>query len=150
RAVEMRLTPQGRAFSSRQVWRAAYALGLTWGEMDLLHWYDSLSGAKRFTLSSLGQPGYFLPERAAEGEGIPGIALGFELPTAPSPLATYDRMAVALGYLRHRLGGFPVTTNGAELDADRLDEDRESLREAVEEMARSGIAPGSPEAARYF
>ena len=150
RPVEMLLVPQGRSFPARLVWRSAYALGLTWGEMDLFHWHEPLSGRRLFTLSSLGQPGYFLPERAAEGEGVPGLSLGFELPTAPAPLETFDRMAVALTYLRHHLGGRPTTADGAELDAERLDTDRESLEEAVTQMTRSGISPGSPEAARYF
>jgi hypothetical protein len=150
RPVEMRLIPQGRPFPSRQVWRSAYALGMTWGEMDLFHWSEPYTGRRLFTLSSAGQPGYFLPERAAEGEGVPGLSLGFELPTAPAPLETFDRMAVALNYLRHQLGGRPVASNGAELDSERLDADRESLEEAVAQMAASGIAPGSPEAARYF
>jgi hypothetical protein len=150
RPVEMRLIPHGRPFPSRQVWRFAYALGLTWGDMDLFHWHDPLSGARLFTLSSLGQPGYFLPERAAEGEGIPGLSLGFELPTAPAPLETFDRMAVALDYLRHQLGGRPTASDGAELDGERLDGDRDYLQEAVAQLSASGITPGSPEAARYF
>lgn len=150
RPVEMRLVPQGRLFPARLVWRGVYALGLTWGEMDLFHWHEPLSGRRLFTLSSLGQPGYFLPERAAEGEGVPGLSLGFELPTAPAPGETFDRMAVALTYLRHQLGGRPTAADGTELDAERLDTDRESLEEAVAQMTRSGISPGSPEAARYF
>lgn len=150
RPVEMRLIPQGRPFPSRHVWRAAYALGMTWGEMDLFHWSGGQNGRRLFTLSSTGQPGYFLPERAAEGEGVPGISLGFELPTAPAPLETFDRMAIALDYLRHHLGGRPIAANGTELDGERLDADRESLQEAVAQMVGSGIAPGSPEAARYF
>lgn len=150
RPVEMRLIPQGRPFPSCQVWRSVYALGMTWGEMDLFHWNEPRSGHRLFTLSSTGQPGYFLPERAAEGEGVPGLSLGFELPTAPAPLDTFDRMAVALDYLRHQLGGRPVTSSGAELDSERLDADRQSLEEAVSQMAASGITPGSPEAARHF
>ncbi len=150
RAVEMRLIPHGRPFPSRQVWRSAYALGLTWGEMDLFHWNDPISGRRLFTLSSLGQPGYFLPERAAEGEGIPGLSLGFELPTAPAPLETFDRMAIALDYLRHQLGGKPTASDGAEMDAERLYLEREQLEEAVKALINTGISPGSPEAVRYF
>jgi FtsZ-interacting cell division protein ZipA len=150
RAVEMRLTPHGRPFPSRQVWRSAYALGLTWGEMDLFHWHEPVSERRLFTMSSLGQPGYFLPERAAEGEGVSGLSLGFELPTAPAPVETFDRMAIALDYLRHHLGGKPTASDGAEMDAERLYLEREQLEEAVTAMAASGITPGSPEAARYF
>ncbi|MES2459298.1 MAG: cell division protein ZipA C-terminal FtsZ-binding domain-containing protein [Armatimonadota bacterium] len=150
RPIEMRLMPPGRPFPSRQVWRTAYALGLTWGEMDLFHWEDPRSGHRIFTLSSLGQPGYFLPERAVEGEGIHGLSLGFELPTAPDPLETFDRMAIALGYLHRQLGGRPTASDGAELDAERLYGDRMSLEEAIGEMVKAGIAPGSAEAARYF
>lgn len=148
--IEMRLAAAGKPFPSRDIWRAAYALGLTWGAMDLFHWSDPVTGTPLFTLSSLGQPGYFLPERAAEGERVPGIALGFELPTAPAPLETYDRMAVAMDYLRHRLGGRTTAPTGADLDADRLYADRDALAETITQMRRAGISPGSPEAARYF
>jgi cell division protein ZipA len=150
RSVEMRLMPTGRAFPARDVWRAAYALGLEWGDLDLFHWHDPASGRRLFTLSAVGQPGYFVPERAAEGEGINGIALGFELPYSPAPLPVFDRMAVALAYLRQKLGGRPTTTGGRELDADRLDEARDALAETVAEMASAGMAPGSPEAAGFF
>ena len=99
RAVEMRLLPVGRAFPARSVWRAVYALGLRWGDLDLFHWYDLKTGTRLFSINAIGPPGYFLPERAAEGEGTPGIALSFELPRCPAPLATYDRMGIALFYL---------------------------------------------------
>jgi hypothetical protein len=59
-------------------------------------------------------------------------------------------MGVALAYLRQKLGGRPMATDGAELDADRLYEDRDALADAVQEMARAGIAPGSPDAQRVF
>jgi cell division protein ZipA len=151
RSVEMRLLPQGRRFPARDVWRAAYALGMEWGDMDLFHWRETRSGKRLFTLSAVGGgTTYFLPERAAEGEAVAGLALSFELPLSPAPLATYDRMAVALDYLRQKLGGRPTAPDGAELDGDRLWSDRDALTDAVEEMTRAGIAPGSPEAARFF
>lgn len=150
RPVEMRLMPQGRFFPARAIWRAAYALGLTWGDLDLFYWRDTVSGRRLFRLNALGTPGYFLPERAAEGEGKQGIALSFELPHNPAPLQTYDRMGVALSYFRQQLGGRPLTAGGAELDGDRLWIDRDTLAEAIQEMSRVGIAPGSPEAARLF
>jgi len=149
-AVELRLAPVGKPLSTREIWRSAYALGLTWGDMDLFHWWDSAGGTRLFTVSSVGQPGYFLPERAAEGERVPGIALGFELPTARAPLETYDRMAIALDYFRQQIGGRPVTALGRELDAEQLEADRGSLEEAVTEMIRAGIPPGSPEVVRFF
>ncbi len=150
RSVEMRLMPVNRLFPARAVWRAVYALGLRWGNMDLFHALDAAQRVSLFTVSAAGQTGYFLPERAAQGEGIPGIVLGFELPRSPDPLAGYDRMAVALAYLRQNLGGQPATCDGGDLDADRLETDRDELEAMISEMARAGIAPGSPEAARFF
>jgi cell division protein ZipA len=152
RSVEMRLMPAGRPFPARNVWRAAYALGLRWGDLDLFHWHGALPADARplFTLSAVGQPGFFLPERAAEGEGVNGIALGFELPRSPAPLEVYDRMALALAFLRQKLGGHPTTAGGRELDGDRLDEERDDLATLVADMAAAGIAPGSPESARLF
>jgi hypothetical protein len=152
RSVEMRLAPAGRPFPARAVWRSAYALGLVWGNLDLFHWIalGAWQGSPLFTLSGLGQPGFFLPERAVEGEGVNGIALGFELPRSPAPLEVYDRMGVALAFLRQKLGGHPTTRDGRELDGDRLEDERETLKEMVADMARAGIAPGSPEADRLF
>jgi cell division protein ZipA len=150
RSVEVRLVPPGRPFAARQVWRAAYALGLRWGDLDLFHWRDAPTGRVLFTLSALGQPGYFLPERAAEGQGVAGIALGFELPRCPAPVDVFERMVVALDFLRQRLNGHPVTSDGRELDADCLDEERDALEGIVADMAHAGLAPGSPEAIRFF
>ena len=154
RSVEMRLLPAGRRFVARDVWRALYALGLVWGNMDVFHWLapaDASAAAEKrmalFTVSASDGPAYFLPERAEEGETVAGLTLSFEISTSPAPLAVYDRMAVALGYLRQRLGGRPAAWDGAELDYDRLHEDRDALAETVREMTALGIAPGS-EAAR--
>ena len=150
RSVEMRLLPTGRRFGARDVWRAAYALGLEWGDFDLFHWRNATPPRSLFTLAATGQPGYFLPERAAEGETIPGLILSFELPSNPAPLETFDRMAVALAYLRQTLGGRPTAPDGAEYDSERLDTDRDSLARAVAEMTHLGLAPGSDAAVRFF
>lgn len=149
-SVEMRLIPRGRPFPARALWRAAYSLGLTWGHLDLFHWHNPDDRRPLFTVSGVGQPGYFLPERAAEGEGVTGIALSFELPYNPAPLATYDRMGVALSYFRQHLGGWTATSSGAELDADRLWEDRDTLANNIEEMTIANFPPGSPQVARLF
>lgn len=150
RSVELRLVPLGRPFPARQVWRAAYALGLRWGELDLFHWYDAAGRQRLFTLSALGEPGYFLPEHAQQGQSVAGIALGFELPCSFAPVAVFDRMALALAYLRHHLNGRATAAAGRELDADALDAERDALEQMVAEMARDGIAPGSPEAVHLF
>ena len=149
RTVEMRLAPQNRAFPARAVWRTVYALGLEWGTHDLFHWFGGTEFSL-FTVSGLGHPTRFLPERAAEGEGAAGLSLSFELPLCPAPLDVYDRMAIALSSLRQRLGGRPLTPHGAELDSERLDNDRAALESAVHEMSRAGIAPGTPAARRFF
>lgn len=150
RSLEMRLLPQGHPFPTREIWRAAYSLGFTWGHLDLFHWHDSLGARRLFSLSSVGHPGYFLPEHVSQGGANTGIALGFELPFAPAPVETYDRMAVALAHFRQKLGGRPMTADGAELDADRLYADRDTLEAAIATMNEAGISPGSPEAARIF
>jgi cell division protein ZipA len=151
RSVELRLMPTGRPFPARQVWRAAYALGLEWGDLDLFHWRDPLPPRRRlFTLSAVGLPGYFLPERAAHGEGVHGVALGFDLPYSPDPVGVFDRAAVALTYLRQALGGRATSRDGRDLDADALADERDALTDAVAEMNRLGLAPGSAAALRLF
>ncbi len=144
---EMRLQARTGLIASRLVWRTLYSLGFTWGTMDLFHW--SSNGAELRVLSS-GSPPYFLPERAVEGERIPGLVLAFDLPRSDNPVAVFDCMAVALSYLSATLGGCPVTRTGTELDAEQLDADRDALESAVAAMTDAGIAPGSDTARRFF
>ena len=149
RSVELRLLALGTPFPSRRVWRAAYGLGFGWGHLDLLHWPAAPQRAL-FTLTSAGKPSYFLPERAAEGESIPGIILSFELPSCPAPLPTFDAMALALAHFREQLGGHPTDERGRELDLERLDAERESVAAAVTQLEAAGITPGSHEALGLF
>lgn len=146
---EMRLMAVTGSFASSKVWQAVYSLGLVWGNMDLFHWNGG-SDTSQFRVLSAGNPPYFFPERAVEGERVPGLILEYDLPRSPDPLAVFDRMAIALSYLRSVLGGHPLTKSGAELDAERLDEERDALAEAVQAMTNAGIAPGSDIARRFF
>lgn len=146
---ELRLLSGSGSFASRDVWRAVYSLGLIWGNLDLFH-FDGGTGTSRFRVLSSGNPPYFLPERAAEGERVPGIVLEYDLPRSPDPLAALDQMAIALSYLRVTLGGHPVTRRGTDLDAETLDAERDALEAAVQAMTNAGIAPGSDAAARFF
>jgi ZipA, C-terminal FtsZ-binding domain len=149
RSVELRLLAQGTPFPSRRVWRAAYSLGLGWGHLDLLHWPAAPQRAL-FTLTSMGKPSYFLPERTAEGESVPGLILSFELPSCPAPLETFDAMALALASLRESLGGLPTDHQGRELDTERLAGERESVSAAVSQLQAAGVVPGSREALTLF
>jgi hypothetical protein len=148
--IEMRLAATTAPYALLDVWRTAYSLGFVWGNLDLFHWHDPIQRTPLFTLSALGDEGYFLPERVAEGGRVPGLSLSFDLPTCPAPLAVYDHMAIALLYLRDKLGGKPHTPRGQELDGESLEESRSGLEFLVREMEAAGIAPGSPEATRLF
>jgi ZipA, C-terminal FtsZ-binding domain len=150
RSLQMCLVPTNRPYAAQSVWRAAYSLGMTWGNLDLFHWNDPVQHTPLFTLSALGDEGYFLPERVAEGGSIPGLSLSFDLPTCPVPLAVYDHLAIALLYLRDTLGGKAQTPTGLDLDGEGLEESRSGLEFLVREMEYAGIAPGSPAAARLF
>ena len=150
RSMEMRLVATSRPYDLRSVWRGVYSLGFLWGNLDLFYWHDPIKQTPLFTLSALGDEGYFLPERVAEGGSVPGISLSFDLPTCSVPLAVYDRMAIALVYLRDQWGGRPQTASGGVLDGEGLEESRGALEFLVREMEAAGIAPGSPEAARLF
>ena len=147
--ITLRLLPAGAPFPARAVWRAAYALGLEWGELDLFRWYGA-DGASLFWVHALGGPGYFLPERVAEGEGIAGLALSFEPPLSPDPAAVLDRMALALAFFRERLCGRPVAPDGQELDGETLARERERVQDIAEELRRLGLPPGSPAARQVF
>ena len=149
RQTQMRLLPVSGSFASKKVWRAVYSLGLVWGNMDLFHWNAS-TDTSQFRILSAGNPPYFLPERAVEGERVPGLILEYDLPRSSNPLAVFDRMAIALSYLRSVLGGYPIIPSGAELDAERLDEERGALENAIQAMTNAGIAPGSETARRFF
>jgi FtsZ-interacting cell division protein ZipA len=127
-----------------------YALGFVWGPMDLFYWYDASEQTRLLTISRLGQPGTFLPERAEEGEGIPGLVFSFELPACPAPVTVFERMAIALAHLREPLHGRPVTRDGKELDSDRLQDMRDEVAHAEQELKALGLAPGSPQAKAFF
>ncbi len=150
RAIELRLVPVGRVFPARAVWRYAYALGLVWGPMDLFHWYDASGQTRLFTVSRMGQPGTFLPERAEEGEGVPGLVFSLELPACPLPVPTFERMAIALAHLREPLHARPVTRDGTELDSERLYEMQGEIAQAERELVSLGLAPGSQQALTFF
>ena len=126
-----------------------HGLGFGWGHLDLIHW-PAAPQRGLFTLTSAGKPGYFLPERAAEGETVPGLILSFELPSCPAPLATFDAMALALAHFRETLGGRPTDSGNRELDTERLEAERESVAGAVAQLQQAGITPGSREALALF
>lgn len=155
RPVEMRLVSVGRMFPARSVWQAAHALGLRWREpAQLFADEDSNDDAPTtgtlWTLSAPTSPGALLPERVLQGSGCASLSLSFDLPTSPAPIAFYDRCAVVLSYLRQTLGGVPRTADGASLDAERLDNDRDTLEILIVEMTTAGYAPGSESAQRLF
>ncbi len=155
RSVELRLVPQGKPFFARTVWQMAFSLGMEWAqpvgvERPYFLWPGREGGAPLFFVNTNEAHGVLSPESAARNETVPGLAFYFELPTNPAPVETFDRMAIAVNYFAHTLNGRPVTATGRELDADALDDLRDDLAETVQEMARLGLAPGSPEAARFF
>lgn len=118
-ALELQLVAGRTSFSSRAIWRALYSLGLYWGDLDLFHWGDPVL----FSVSAIGIRTDFSPERAEEGEGVTGLSLSFEPELSPDPLAVFERMALALAFLRERLGGRPLF-QGREFDGDTLDQVR--------------------------
>lgn len=143
--VELSLRATGGPWPSRRVWRELLGLGLRWGSLDLFHAFDDAGNIPVFTVSSLGVRSDFSPERAAEGETISGVTLGFELAACPAPLAVFDRMALALAFLRERWGGAP--TRGAKpLDGEALEACRREIETTVALLCDAGIAPGSPDA----
>lgn len=121
-ALELQLLSGHTPYSSRAIWRALHSLGLYWGDLDLFHWGDPIL----FSVSAIGIRTDFSPERAEEGEGVSGLILSFEPELSPDPLAVFERMALALAYLRERLGGRPLYL-GQEFDGDALDRVRAKL-----------------------
>jgi hypothetical protein len=122
-ALELHLMAGRVPFASRAIWRAVYALGLTWGDLDLFHWGEP----SVFCVSALGLRTDFSPERAEEGEGVSGLCLSFEPELSSDPAGVFERMALALAYLRERLGGRPLY-QGRELDSEALDRVRAELQ----------------------
>lgn len=156
RSVEMRLVPQNRPFFAPHVWRTAYAVGMEWtlphgGENRARFvWPARQNGNGLFFVGAGEAHGTLSPQKAASADTVPGLVFHFELPTAPAPMETFDRMVLALNYFAQTLNGRPLTTNGHELNAEALETMRDELEATVNEMARLGLAPGSPEAARFF
>ena len=155
RPVEMRLIPH-TPFWAQSVWRCAYALGMEWtspfgGENRARFVWPARSvGPPLFFVGVSEAHGLLTPEKATPSETVPGLVFYFELPPAPAPVETFERMVLALNYFAHTLNGRPVSAGGINLDGDALDALRGDLEETVREMEGLGLAPGSPEAARFF
>ena len=155
-SVELRLVPQKTPFWSQTVWRCAYAVGMEWtqpfgGEARTRFvWPAQAVGVPRFFVGTHEAHGLLTPEKASGRETVPGLVFYFELPSSPAPLEIFDRMVLALHYFAQMLNGRAVTRSGAELDGEALDTLREQLEKTVQEMSDLGLAPGSPEAARFF
>ena len=143
--IEVTLRSASAPFSSRRVWRELVGLGLFWGNLDLFHAFDSAGETPLFSVSAIGVRSDFSPERAAEGETLDGLALGFEVASSAAPLAVFESIVLALAFLRERLGGTPSIGN-QRLDADRLDRVRDDLEATCAMLTAAGIAPGSPDA----
>lgn len=145
--------PWLRRYDTRELWDAAYALGMKWGHLELFHWQNrpGLPGdAHLFSLWSVEAPGTFTPEWVAAGMSVPEIALGFSVPRSPDPLGVFDRMVAAGRYFQSRLGGKLLVGQVAIASERTLQLWRGRVHTAATELTAAGFPPGSAKALQLF
>jgi cell division protein ZipA len=145
--------PWHQRFEAREIWDAAYALGMRWGHLELFHWYNQpgLPGDEHlFSLWSVEEPGTFAPEWVVAGMTVPEIALGFSVPRSPDPHGVFDRMVSAGRYFQSRLGGKLLVGPVAIASETTLRLWRGRVHTAAHELSEAGFAPGSARAMQLF
>jgi hypothetical protein len=145
--------PWLRRYDTRDLWDAAYALGMRWGHLEIFHWHNKrgVPGDEHlFSLWSLEEPGTFSPELVAAGMTVPEIALGFSVPRSPDPIGVFDRMVAAGQYLHGRLGGKLLVGPVAIASERTLSLWRGRVQTAAVELAAAGFPPGDPRTMQLF
>lgn len=145
--------PWLRRYDSRDLWDAAYALGMRWGHLQIFHWHNrrGLPGDEHlFSLWSLEAPGTFSPELVAAGMTVPEVALGFSVPRSPDPVGVFDRMVAAGRYLQTRLGGKLLVGPVAIASERTLSLWRGRVQTAAVELTAAGFPPGDPRTMQLF
>jgi hypothetical protein len=151
-ALVMR-APWLRRYETLEIWDAAYALGMRWGHLELLHWHNqpgSPGDEHLFSLWSVEEPGSFPPEWVAAGMTVPEIALGFSVPRSPDPVGVFDRMVTAGRYFQSRLGGKLLVGPVSIATEITLRLWRGRVQTAATELAEAGFPPGSSRALQLF
>jgi cell division protein ZipA len=145
--------PWLRRFEAREIWDAAYALGMRWGHLELFHWHNQpgLPGDEYlFSLWSVEAPGTFSPEWIVAGMTVSEIALGFSVPRSPDPAGVFARMVTAGRYFQSRLGG-KLLAGPVSIASERtLGLWRSRVETAGAELTGAGFPPGSARALQLF
>jgi hypothetical protein len=145
--------PWLRRYDTRDLWDAAYALGMKWGHLELFHWHNrpgSPGDEHLISLWSVEEPGTFTPEWVAAGMTVSEVALGFSIARSPDPLGVFDRMVVAGRYLQSRLGGKLLVGQVAIATERVLNLWRGRVQTAAAELTDAGFPPGSSRALLLF
>ena len=86
--------PPGREFSGVSILKAAKAVGLKFGELNIFHHYGVeglMADQAIFSLASMYEPGYFDLEKI-ETYNTKGLALFMQLPVTIDSIAAFDLM----------------------------------------------------------
>ena len=86
--------PPGREFSGVSILKAAKAVGLKFGELNIFHHYGVeglMADQAIFSLASMYEPGYFDLEKI-ETYNTKGLALFMQLPVTIDSIAVFDLM----------------------------------------------------------
>ncbi len=145
--------PWLRRYDTRDLWDAAYSLGMEWGHLQIFHWHNKAGwpGDERlFSLWSLEEPGTFSPEEVAAGLTVPEIALGFSVARSPDPPGVFDRMIAAGRYLERRLGGKLLVGPVSVANERTLNLWRGRVRTATAELTAAGFPPGASRTMQLF
>lgn len=142
--------PEGKSYSGQDIWDVMLCLGLQWGDMDLFHWRNEseIGGDVFFSVWTSTPPGYFLPEEIAAGRTrVRDLVFGFSVPRSCDPVAIYSSMMQVVKYSQGRLGG--KITDGAGMPLNEKAA-LEEIRNIIEQMKKTGFAPGEGSTLRVF
>lgn len=133
-----------------EMWDALQCIGLTWGDGDLFHWNNNKEYGhdQHFSVWTVTEPGYFLPEAIKAGEMNPvNLVFGFSIPRSADAKNIYDIMLNAARYCQKRLGGQLLNKAGNPLDEQK---EKHDLADLLKKMETAGIIAGSDKALRMF
>ena len=124
--VVLNLVARGEAIAGKQIERACQSVGLVAGDMSIYHYPEPATGRALFSMASMVEPGSF-PFTDMAGFNTPGLCLFTQLPGVRDGIEIYDQMLSTAQRL------------AAQLDAELLDDQRNTLTRQMQEHTRESI-----------
>lgn len=118
--------PEGENFTGEALLSAMRAQGLKFGEMNIFHHRDPVTGAVRFSVANVVEPGYF---DLAEITGLvsPGLVFFLQLPGPDHPVEAVEDMLRVTRAIADKLGAVLKDENMNDLTPQTAEHYRERV-----------------------